>query len=104
MTNQQYITKSLDGLNVSGDDIEIIMAKANINAEDTADAAACDMAIYNRFSIVLKAATQNVSEGGYSVSWNIEAVKMFYNALCVELGQENVLDSQPVIRDCSNIW
>jgi len=104
MTNKEYITKSLDGLNVSDDDIEIIMAKANIEADAAVDTAACDNAMYNRISIVLKAATQNVTEGGYSVSWNIEAVKLWYNALCIELGKENVLSAQPVIRDRSNYW
>lgn len=104
MTNKEYITKSLNGLNVSDDDIDIIIVKANIEADAVVDTAACDNAMYNRMSVVLKAATQNVSEGGYSVSWNIDAVKIWYNALCVELGKENVLLAQPVIRDRSNIW
>ena len=55
-------------------------------------------------SIVLKGTTQNVTEGGYSVSWNMDAVKLFYNALCNELGKENVLFSRPKIRNKSNIW
>ncbi len=94
----------MNGLNVSADDIEIIMLKAEIDADADADAGSCDNAVYNRMSVVLKGMTQNVSEGGYSVSWNMDAVKMFYNALCNELGKENVLFSRPKIRNKSNVW
>ena len=47
---------------------------------------------------------QNVSEGGYSISWNVDAVKLYYNALCTELKLDNVLFSRPKIRNRSNIW
>ena len=104
MTNKQYLTTTLNGLNVSADDIEIIMLKAGIDADADADARSCDNAVYNRMSVVLKGMTQNVSESGYSVSWNMDAVKIFYNALCNELGKENVLFSRPKIRNKSNVW
>lgn len=104
MTNKQYLTKTLSGLNVSGDDIDIILLKASLDGDVEADIRSCDIAIYRRMSIVLKGATQNVSEGGYSVSWNIEAVKLFYNTLCNELGLENVLFARPKIRNKSNLW
>lgn len=104
MTNKEYITKTLDGLNVSADDIEIIMLKQEINGDDDADVQACDMAIYKRMSAVVKGMTANVSEGGYSLTWNMDGVKLFYNALCNELGVENVLLSRPKIRNRSNLW
>jgi hypothetical protein len=104
MTNKEYITKSLNGLNVSEDDIDIIMLKAGINQDDPVNISACDNAVYNRISIVLKGALQNVSEGGYSISWNMEAVKLYYNSLCNELGLENVLVGRPKVRNRSNMW
>ncbi len=104
MTSKQYITKSLNGLNVTEDDIDIILLKSGIEAESDADIEACDMAVHRRFTVVLKGMTQNVSEGGYSVSWNMEAVKMYYNALCCEYGLDNVLNARPAIRDRSNMW
>lgn len=103
-TNKEYLSKSLGGLDVSDDDIEVILLKAGIDPGASADFAACDLAVYNRFSVVLGAMTQNVSEGGYSISWNIEAVKLWYSALCRELGKENVLESKPKIRNRSNFW
>lgn len=104
MTNKQYITKALSGMNISEDDIDIILLKASLDGGAGVDVRVCDMAIYHRISVVLKGIIQNVSEGGYSISWNIEAVKLFYNALCNELGLENVLFARPRIRNKSNLW
>ena len=104
MTNKEYLTKSLNGMNLSDDDIEIIMLKGGIDADATASAEQCDVAVYNRFSVVLKGAMQNVSEGGMSISWNIEAMTMYYNALCNEYGKENLLATRPKIRNRSNMW
>jgi hypothetical protein len=104
MTNKEYITKSLNGLGVSEDDIDVILLKSGIIGEDVADIRACDKAVYNRMSVILKGMMQNVSEGGYSISWNMEAVKLFYNALCLELGVENVLVGRPKVRNRSNYW
>jgi hypothetical protein len=104
MTNKEYLTKSLNGLNVSEDDMDIILLKAGIDGNADANVPACDKAVCNRMSVVLKGTLQNVSEGGYSVSWNMEAVKLFYNALCNELGLENVLVGRPKIRNRSDSW
>lgn len=108
MTYKEYITKTLDGLNITDNDVDLIIIKAGIDAEytisDKADIRVCDTAIYNRMSVVIKPMMQNVSEGGYSVSWNMDAVKLFYTALCNELGTENVLLSRPRIRNRSNFW
>lgn len=104
ITNKEYLSKSLGNLNMSEDDIDVILLKAGMDADTPADIAGCDLAAYNRFSVVLAAMTQNVSEGGYSISWNIEAVKLWYNAICRELGKENVLEAKPKIRNRSNFW
>lgn len=103
-TNKDYLTKALGNLNVSEDDIDVILLKAGMDADAPADVAKCDLATYNRFSVVLSTMTQNVSEGGYSLSWNMDAVKLWYNSLCRELGKENVLDAKPKIRNRSNFW
>ena len=104
MTNIEYLTKSLSGLNVTESDIDIILLKSSLEASDTADVVACDTAVYNRMSVVLKGVMQNVSEGGYSISWNMDAIKLYYSALCNELGKENVLVNRPKVRNRSNVW
>jgi len=104
MTNKQYLIKSLNGLNITEDDIDIIILKSSLDGDAVVDVQASDNAVYNRMSVILKGTTQNVSEGGYSISWNMEAVKMYYNALCNELGLENVLVGRPKVRNRSNFW
>jgi hypothetical protein len=104
MTNKEYLTKLLNGLNVSEDDIDIILLKNSIDGNVVADVQSCDKAVYNRISVILKGATQNISEGGYSISWNMEAIKLFYSSLCNELGLENVLVGRPKVRNRSNHW
>jgi hypothetical protein len=104
MTNKEYLTKSLNGLGVSEDDIDIIILKSGLDPDVNVDVKQADTAVYNRMSVVLKAVLQNVSEGGYSISWNMEAVKLFYASLCNELGLENVLVGRPKVRNRSNFW
>lgn len=104
MTNKQYLTKALSGLGMSEDDIDIILLKSELDADADVDVRSCDMATYNRMSVLFKGVLQNVSEGGYSVSWNMDAVKLFYNALCSELGVENVLLARPKVRNRSHLW
>lgn len=104
MTNKDYLTKSLSGMNVSEDDIDIILIKSGLNPNDEVDVKDADFAIYNRMSLILKNALQNVTEGGYQISWNVEAVKLFYSALCAENGFENVLNGPPKLRDKSDLW
>lgn len=104
MTNKQYLTKALSGLNVTEDDIEIILVKSELDADADVDVRGCDMATYNRMSVLFKGVLQNISEGGYSISWNMDAVKLYYNALCSELGEENVLLARPKVRSRSHLW
>ena len=99
MTNKEYLTKSLRGLKLSDDDIDIIIAKGALDPNDTADFKMCDRAVYRQMSIVLKGTLRNISEGGYSSQWNTEAVKIYYAALCLENGFRNVLLGRtPVAR------
>ena len=51
MTNKEYITKSLNGLNISDDDIEIIMLKGSVNADAPADANAFYAALCNELGV-----------------------------------------------------
>ena len=104
MTNKEYLIKRLSRLSISEDDIDIILLEGDIDGTLTADIAACKKAVYSRMLVVLQGAMQNISEGGLSISWNMEAVKLFYAALCDELGLENVLVNRPKVRNRSNFW
>lgn len=102
MTNREYIEKTVSGLGVTADDVDIILLKGGIEPDAQLDIKKCDRAMYKRFSVILKGAMRNISEGGYSVSWNMEAVRLFYNALCDEWGFRNEI--RPAVRDRSNYW
>jgi len=100
----EYLQKSLAGLDISDDDIKIILLKSGIDAGAEVDTLACDTAVWKRFSVVLRNAMRNLSQGGASISWNMDAVKLFYASLSSELGLENVLNPRPKIRNRSNFW
>lgn len=97
MTNKEYLAKVLGNL-VNEDDIEVILLKEGIDADGPVDVSACDLATYNRFSVILKGSVTDISEGGYSSSMNLDALKFFYNSLCIELGKPNVLKVVPKVR------
>lgn len=98
-TNRQYLTASLSRFGITEQDIDLIMA--NYPKLDGAySVTECRNAMFLSFSTVLPLA--NVSEGGYSKTWNVEALKLWYNVLCKELGKANVL--QPTVRNASDKW
>lgn len=112
MTNKEFITKRLKP-DISGfdeDDVDIILLENGLNADDvvTDRGVMCKKALHNSLSVILFTMSQNnsLSEGGLSVSksWNRDFIKDFYNALCNELGLENVLVGRPKVRNRSNYW
>ena len=100
-TNRDYLQKTLSRFNLSSDDVELIMVEYP-ELEGVFDVKACKLAIYNSMSAILP--TANISEGGFSVSWNMDALKMWYAALCKELGKENVLGGKAKVRNRSYLW
>lgn len=101
-TNKEYLTKTLSRFNITEDDVELILADTGLEGDDPLDVRACKLAMYRSMSSILPAA--NISEGGYSISWNMEALRMWYRALCKELGVEDVLTPKPKVRNKSNLW
>jgi len=103
MTNKEYLTTYLEGLGITEGEIEIIMLDEDIDPNMNAEPRKCKTAIYNRITIILKSATGNKTEGGYAVKWNMEAVKLFYGSLCVELGFQSQMYG-PIIKDPTSWW
>lgn len=98
-TNKEYLKAALSRFNVTDNDIDLIMLDhPELNGE--LNVRACKLAIYASLSAILP--TSDVSEGGFSLSWDIEKLKMWYKSLCAELGKPNVLG--PTIRNCSDLW
>lgn len=99
-TNQEYLQKTLGKFDITDDEIDVMLADSSLSGEAALDVLACKNAIYKSMSSILPVA--NVSEGSFSRSWNMEAVKMWYGSLCTELNKVNVL--KPKLRDRSNRW
>ena len=70
MTNNDYIQKTLSMFGISQDTIDIILADAGLGSNAECDITACKIAIFRDFHFVRIAANRNVSEGGFSLSWN----------------------------------
>lgn len=101
-SNKEYLTKTLSQFNLTEDDIDLILAEHPGLEEANFNVSMCKNAIYKSMSEILPVA--NISEGGFSLSWNMDALKMWYNALCKELGKENILGGKPKVRNRSNSW
>ena len=104
MTNKEYMTAYLEDLEISEGGIEIMMLDEGIDPNISAEPHKCKMAVYNRFTMILKSSGSNKTEGGQATKWNMEAIKLFYSALCDELGIEKSGLLRPKMRNLSNYW
>lgn len=98
-TNKEYLTAKLGKFGLSADDIDAIILE-NPSLSGALDVNACKLAMYSSMSSILPAA--DISEGGYSITWNIDALKLWYSSLCTELGKSNAL--KPKVRNRSKYW
>lgn len=69
--------------------------------DEVVDVRTAKMAIVKEAGTIIPMA--NVTEGGYSISFNVEAFKLWYRATCAELGVADELSS-PKVRNRSNSW
>lgn len=99
-TNRAYLQATLNKFNLTDSDIDLIMVE-HPELEEALNVKACKLAMYQSMSAILP--TCNVSEGGYSVSWNMDALKLWYSALCSELGMDTTI-GRPSVRNRSNSW
>ena len=103
MTYKEWFERTAGRFGVSAGEVELIMANQSELIPDpkaTVEARTAKTALVKEFASIIPLA--NVSEGGYSVSWNMEAVKLWYNQTCDELGITPV--NKPKVRNRSNIW
>lgn len=103
MTYKEYITKTVAKFQVGADDVELILCNQSTlipDPEAQVDAKIAKTALCKEIAALIPLA--NISEGGYSISWNWDALKLWYNATCAELGLPNA--TKPKIRNKSNVW
>lgn len=100
MNYEQWMTAMGSRFQMSETDIELVMTNQGIEPGEEVDVTKAKTALCKEFALAIPLA--NVSEGGYSVSWNMDAIKMWYNATCGELGITPA--STPRIRNASHRW
>lgn len=107
MTYIEYVTVTLGKFGLSSAELEFILAEADLIPGDIVTTVEQKLlikkAMYN-YVPLLMAGLQNVSEGGYSVSWNLEGLRLWYSFLAKELGLDDLLNTGPKVRDASNRW
>ena len=98
MTNKEALTATLSRFGLTEADIDLILFNQGLSPDAEADSKAVKVALYNEFVTILPLA--NVSEGGYSISWNAELLKLWFSALSKELGKPDPF--LPRIKNISN--
>lgn len=108
MTYREWITATIARFNMTSADVDMILAnqKSAIPSPDgEVDSRIAKTALVREFATILP--LYNISEGGFSIAWNWQALKAWYYITAREVGIDPIdLDAkpQPKIRDKSNIW
>lgn len=97
------MTKTGARFQISADDIDLILtnqAETIPDADAKVDVRTAKTALCKEFASIIPLA--NISEGGYSITWNWDALKLWYSQTCAELGLDDV--TKPKIRNKSFVW
>jgi hypothetical protein len=103
MTYKEWIAATAARFTIGTADVELILFNQrelipDENAE--ADLAIAKTALCREFANLIPMV--NISEGGYSITWNWDAIKFWYNKTCADVGLIPV--GKPKIRNKSNVW
>ena len=103
MTYKEWFTAMGNRFLLSEQDVSLVLINQKSRIPD--DSAEVDVRVA-KTALCAEFATciplHNVSEGGYTISWNWDAIKYWYEMTCKELGIRSI--AQPKIVDKSNIW
>lgn len=100
MTYREWMTAMTARFNMTDTDINLILTNRGIAPDEEVDIQTAKVALCHEFASILPLA--NISEGGYSLTWNIEGIKLWYRQMCNELGIVPV--GLPRVRNASNRW
>lgn len=107
MTYNEYLGAVLGKFGLSATEIDFILIEADLTPSAVItgpeDKVKLKTAVYQQIPLMI-AGLSDVSEGGYSVKWNIDGIKLWYATLAAELDLEDQLTPKAVIRDKSNRW
>lgn len=101
MTTRQYLQIALSKFEVGDSLVDLIVVENSLVPDSDVCVDETKRAIHRSLGTWLPVQSA-VSEGGVSMTWNLDAIKLYYSALSRELGLEDV--TKPTIRDFSNSW
>ena len=104
MTYKEYIALALNKFNITEDTVDLLLVNQEpliSNPEQEVDVKKAKTAICNEFAALIPIWSQ-MSEGGSSVSLNMDAIKMWYKQLCDELGIVPI--TEIVVKNVSDAW
>ena len=101
MTVNDYIQQKFQtfGIQVSEADLLDMCLNSKISGEDEMNEHCCvrvSVAIAKFIPSLLLRAT-SISEGGFSMSWNIQGIKDYYSFLCKQYGLKDELSNKPKV-------
>ena len=101
MTYKEWMTATGARFQLTEADVDlIILNRADLIPDPDAAVTTAKTALCKEFASIIPLA--NVSEGGYSITWNWDALKLWYSQTCAELGLQDV--TKPQIRNKSFVW
>lgn len=103
MTYREYILRTLRQFNLTDEDIELMVVNQRTlipNPDNDVEPEVAIKAICLELASFLPIAS--VSEGGYSVSYNYEALRIWYNNMCQRVGIDSAFE--PSITNMSDVW
>ena len=108
MTNGEYMKEKLQALDIT--DAHLLDSGIDLNAEYTPNSRTTALGMIKVIEdLVLAPQRTNISENGFSVSWNVENLAKYYKYLCKKWGVDlnpDIAETMqiPTIKDVSEIW
>jgi hypothetical protein len=107
VTNKEYVTAVLGKFGLSDLDVLFILTEPGLDPDaviaGSEDKIKVKTAIYAAIPGMI-AGLNEVSEGNYSIKWNVTGIKAWYSILAGELGLEDSLSIGPSVKDASYRW
>lgn len=106
MTYKEYLLATLApfGVEIATVDLIIINQKLSPDKEvkTEEDVLLLKKTLFKEFSIYLPK-QKTLSEGGYSISWDMEAIRLWYSSLAKELSEEDTFFTSSTIS-AVHLW
>lgn len=102
MTYNEWFKAMGARFNMTDSDISLVLCNQHAripNPNDTVDVAVAKRALCDEFTTIIP--LMNVSEGGFSISWNMEAIKLWHKETCKQLGIQDAF--KPKVKSVP-IW